>query len=212
MSPSTKALAFSFTFILAASSAIGVRADTLVLRDGRRIDGTLVGVNGDEIEFREHARLRRYDRSEVRRIEIDEYVEPRRPDDEDEPVRDRGARPRGLHERAVAVAANAPWTDTGLRVREGDTLYFEAAGRVHWGKDREDGPAGERDSPYNGARPIPGRPAAALIGRVGEGRDVFFIGADDGPIEVRASGRLYLGINDDYLLDNSGAFRVTVSY
>jgi hypothetical protein len=29
---------------------------------------------------------------------------------------------------------------------------------------------------------------------------------------MRAEGRLYLGINDDMLGDNSGAFRVTVYY
>jgi hypothetical protein len=193
-------------------------ADTLVLRDGRRIEGELVGVRGDSIEFRARgvfggARLREYDRAEVRRIEIDEYSEPsHRCNDDDEPVRDRGARPRGLREREVNVAANVPWNDTGVRVREGDTLYFEGDGRVTWGKDRRDGPAGERNSPYNGGRPIPGRPGAALIGRVGEGHDYFFIGDDQGPIRVRASGRLYLGINDDFLLDNSGGFRVTVYY
>ncbi len=31
-------------------------------------------------------------------------------------------------------------------------------------------------------------------------------------IRVRSSGRLYLGINDEVLTDNSGAFRVTVYY
>jgi hypothetical protein len=29
---------------------------------------------------------------------------------------------------------------------------------------------------------------------------------------VRGGGRLYLAINDDYLQDNSGSFRVTVYY
>jgi hypothetical protein len=29
---------------------------------------------------------------------------------------------------------------------------------------------------------------------------------------MRSSGRLYLGVNDDFLADNSGNFRVTVYY
>jgi len=29
---------------------------------------------------------------------------------------------------------------------------------------------------------------------------------------MRESGRLFLGINDDYLLDNRGSFGVTISY
>jgi hypothetical protein len=59
---------------------------------------------------------------------------------------------------------------------------------------------------------MPNRPAAALIGKVGEGNDIFFIGNDTGPIRVRNSGRLYLGINDDVLKDNRGSFRVVVYY
>lgn len=65
-------------------------------------------------------------------------------------------------------------------------------------------------SPYNAGRPIPNRPAAGLIGRIGS--DVFFIGNDTGPMRMRSSGRLSLGVNDDYLQDNRGAFRVTVYY
>jgi hypothetical protein len=57
---------------------------------------------------------------------------------------------------------------------------------------------------------MPSRPAAALIGRIDD--NVFFIGNDRDGIRVRDSGRLYLGINDDYLQDNTGSFRVTVYY
>ena len=59
---------------------------------------------------------------------------------------------------------------------------------------------------------MPSRPAAALIGRIGESDDYFFIGEDAGAIRPRGSGRLFLGINDDFLQDNSGAFLVTVYY
>jgi hypothetical protein len=29
---------------------------------------------------------------------------------------------------------------------------------------------------------------------------------------MRAGGRLFLGLNDDYLQDNSGSLRVTIAY
>jgi hypothetical protein len=64
----------------------------------------------------------------------------------------------------------------------------------------------------NHNRPIPDRPAAALIARIGDRQDVFFIGNDTGAFRARSSGRLYLGINDDYFEDNSGSLRVKVSY
>jgi hypothetical protein len=192
-----------------------VSADTLIMRDGRRVQGHLIAVRDGVIEFegqrgnfggRERLRVNRED---VARIELDEYS---RPDSSSGSGGVSEGRPSGLREREVAVVAAVPWTDTGIEVRAGRDIYLNATGRISWGPKRSDGPAGERNSPRNDARPIPSRPAAALIGRVGEGNDIFFIGAESGPIRMRESGRLYLGVNDDMLNDNSGAFRVTVYY
>jgi hypothetical protein len=95
-------------------------------------------------------------------------------------------------------------------VRAGQTVYFEASGKVRWGKDRTDGPEGEHNSPPNANRPMSNRNAAALIGKIGN--DMFFIGAETGPMRMRSNGRLYLGVNDDVLTDNAGNFRVVVYY
>jgi len=183
-------------------------ADTLVLRDGRRVEGTLVSVRGDTIEFegssgRDRGR-RTYDRSDVRSIQFD-----------DERggsgfAGGSGARP-GLRERVIAVDARVRWSDTGIDVRGGQDVSFVAVGKVSWGPGRKDEAEGEHNSPSNSARPMANRPAAALIGKVGES-DPFFIGNDRGPIRVRGGGRLYLGINDDFLQDNGGSFRVTIYY
>jgi hypothetical protein len=121
-----------------------------------------------------------------------------------------GGRPSGMRERTTSVAANVAWNDTGIDVRAGQTVYFEATGQVRWGKDRRDGPGGERNSPNNPNRPMGNRNAAALIGKIGN--DLFFIGDETGPVRLRSSGRLYLGVNDDVLTDNSGNFRVVVYY
>jgi hypothetical protein len=187
-----------------------VRADTLVLNDGRRVQGELIGVYGREIEFEERANGRRrtirVSRDEINRIEFDRG---QRHDDRSQPL---SGVPRGMRERQVTVSARDSWTDTGIEVRSGQQIYFSAQGQTRWGPDRRDGPEGERNSPFNPNRPLPDRPAAALIGRVGERPDYFFIGADPGPFRARESGRLYLGINDDVLSDNSGSLRVTISY
>jgi hypothetical protein len=206
-------------FGLAAALVIATTAfaDTLLLTNGRRVEGTLVAVQGDEIQFEERSgffrRVLRFRRDEVRRIEIGDVAG--RPDDRDDRSDrgDRTAPPRGLRERHVEVRANQPWTDTGIDVRDGQTVYFAASGEVRWGpRNRRDGPAGERNSPYNPSRPIADRPSAALIGRIGDRQDVFFIGADAEAFRMRDTGRLYLGINDDSFEDNSGAFRVAVRY
>jgi hypothetical protein len=192
-------------------AGIGVAADTLVLRDGRRIQGQLQAVRGGTIEFdedlgRRGSRTIRVGREEIARIEFDAPTDPAAPAG--------GGRPSGMRERQVMVSADVPWNDTGIQVRRGQTVYFSATGRVRWGGSRQHGPAGENNSPFNAGRPMPQRPGAALIGRIGDEdrSDLFFIGGEPGPFQMRGDGRLYLGINDDYIADNSGHFRVIVYY
>jgi hypothetical protein len=121
-------------------------------------------------------------------------------------------RPLSARDRLVTVAGRQAWTDTGIDLRVGDVIRFTAEGNVLRGPGQEDGPAGEMNSPINDRRPIPARPAGALIGRIGTSSgDVFFIGGDRGAFRVRTAGRLYLGINDHYFVDNSGSFEVRVS-
>jgi hypothetical protein len=200
-------------------------ADTLVLTNGRRLQGELIGVSGRDIEFEERdgrRRVVRIPRNEIARIEFDNGnsfggdrdggVRDDRRDNRDDRRDADGGMPRGMRERTTNVSAREAWTDTGIDVRAGQSIYLVASGETRWGPGRRDGAAGERNSPVNQGRPLPDRPAASLIGRIGDGNDVFFIGGDPGPFRARASGRLHLGINDDVLTDNSGSLRVIVSY
>jgi len=200
---SNRALA---VFVATAALATTTLADTLVLRSGRRLEGDLVSVRGSTIEFTEtNGSTRRLHRNDVARIELNDS---RYDDDDDQQL---GGRPSGLREKYTTVQAETQWNDTGVDVRSGALVYFDATGRVRWGPDRQDGPGGEGGNRYNANRPIPGRPGGALVGRIGNS-DPFYIGNDKGPIRMRESGRLSLGVNDDYLEDNSGSWRVTIYY
>ena len=197
----------------------GVLADTLVLRSGRSYTGEVISMRDGEIEFRlDRGRTERFYADEVDRIEFssrDRYRDRRdeRRNDRDDPDRpSNGERPAGLREREITVHGNQTWTPAGIDLKDGQELWFDARGELRWGPGRKDGPGGESGSPRNAARPIPSRNAAALIGKLGENGDPFFIGSDKGPIRVRGRGTLFLGINDDYLQDNSGSFRVIVYY
>ena len=155
----------------------------------------------------------RLSRDEVNRIEFNRGRDDDRRGRDDDRDQSTGFPPRGMRERQIVVDAREQWTDTGIDVRAGQQIFFSSQGETRWGRDRRDGAEGERNSPLNPNRPLPDRPAAALIGRVGEGStDYFFIGGDRGPFQMRNSGRLFLGVNDDYLQDNSGYFRVVVYY
>ena len=196
---------------------VSLQADTLVLTNGRRVQGQLVGVADGQIEFEEQvgrrSRVLVIAREDVARIEfsLDQPGTPVPPPVP--PIASAPSVPRGMREKIVEVQGNQRWNDTGIDVREGQQLYFSATGEVRWGpRNRKDGARGERNSPVDNTRPLPDRPAAALLGNIGDGENIFFIGAELGPFRARQSGRLYLGINDGHLPDNSGSLRVKVSY
>lgn len=203
-----KARAVCAWAVVCAVCAIAVlSADTLVLKDGRRIDGLFIGARDGVIEFermrpqggRERVSI---DRVDVVRIELDEGARgsPTPPT------------PPGGHARDVVVDGRTAWTDTGIDVTGGQLLSFYATDRIRWAPGRRDGPDGEHNSPPSPSRPMPNERRAALIGRIGDGRDYFLVGSRRERMRMPAGGRLYLGVNDESLEDNAGSFRVTVHY
>lgn len=197
----------AISLFVVAGTVIG-SADTLVLMNGRRVQGELLGVYGREIEFEERAgsgrKILRIPRTDILRIE---FVEDRSADQQPPaPVI-----PPRMRERNIVVAANEPWTDTGIDLRAGQEVYFETSGQLTWAPNKRVDANGTRNSKADTPRPLPGRNSGALLGRIGD-RDTFFIGLDVGPFRIRTNGRLYLGVNDDNLEDNTGGYRVVVSY
>ena len=195
--------------LLVVTAGVVGSADTLVLMNGRRIQGELLGVFGREIEFEERAgggrRIVRVPRTDIVRIEFaEDQYSTQRPDD-------RPIIPPRLRERNVTVRPTEAWTDTGIELRAGQEIYFQTSGQVTWSPNKRVDANGTRNSRPDANRPLPTRDGGALIGRIGE-RDIFLIGLDVGPFRIRQNGRLYLGVNDDNLEDNSGFYYVVVSY
>lgn len=228
-----------FPEVLAATAIVGLTglpafADTLILNDGSRLRGTLVTVNRQTVVFDEDARSGNNQRARTRRIRVpldrvdaidftdqgsygsdDSWSNDSWSNNDDYYGDNNASGNRNLRQLAVLVHANRQWTDTGITVRAGDVIRFDPTGVIQWGPARQDGPSGEVNSPYNRNRPMANQPGGALIGRIGTGTgtgDMFYVGADRGTFRARTSGRLYLGVNDDYLQDNSGSFRVIVEH
>jgi eukaryotic-like serine/threonine-protein kinase len=112
----------------------------------------------------------------------------------------------------LAVPGTQQWTNTNVTLVAGDTLGITASGQVDIGPANPVGPAGDRsctparDHPGS-TFPAPNLPCWSLIARIGNGT----------PFEVRtstlvttASGRLYLGVNDDSFSGNSGSWTVNI--
>lgn len=112
----------------------------------------------------------------------------------------------------IRVDARERWTNTGIYVRAGDTVNINATGTILMVQgDPNDiaTPAGSRTNRRAPNAPFREQSAGALIGQIGGGA-AFFIGGR-GSFVAPQTGTLYLGVNDDHLLDNSGEYMVSVT-
>ncbi len=121
----------------------------------------------------------------------------------------RTAAPAGS--RSVVVPANVAWTNTGLNVTRGQWLRFEPSGEIRLSFNGDDmaTAAGAKNFRLVQKSQIPSIPVGALIGRVNNGQP-FSIGDTTQAFQMPADGRLFLGVNDDHVPDNSGNFVVKV--
>jgi hypothetical protein len=122
---------------------------------------------------------------------------------------DRSAAPANA--RSVVVPSNVEWTNTGINVSRGQYLRFEPSGEIRLSHNGDDmgRAAGAISLRRADNATIPSIPVGALIGRVGNGQP-FAIGDATQAFEMPANGRLFLGVNDDHIPDNSGNFVVRV--
>lgn len=111
--------------------------------------------------------------------------------------------------RVRADNASNGWTDSGLMVRKGQRLRVSAQGRVSLGAGLYSTPTGlprqaDRD------KLMRDQPTGGLIAVIGDDNDEFiFLGAGREFVASR-DGRLFLGVNEGNLADNTGAYEVTV--
>ena len=115
------------------------------------------------------------------------------------------------HARSVVVPSNVQWTNTGFNVRQGQKLRFDPSGEIRLSTNGDDvaRPAGALNGRKADKATIPTIPVGALIGRVGNGQP-FSIGDATTTFDMPANGRLFLGVNDDHVDDNSGNYVVKV--
>lgn len=186
----------------------------LMLRSGTPLRGRLVRFDGADrnptVVFRTTAgEERRVPISDVGRLYLGRF--PGAP-----PAGDSGTPPPTVvpppTPGTVSVAANQPWTQTGITVTRGQQVRFESSGQIQLSPDGNDVATvgGSKLGRRLSGGPMPGNLAGALIGRVGGGR-AFGIGDQSGPLTMPDGGMLFLGVNDDNVGDNQGAFSVTVT-
>jgi hypothetical protein len=189
----------------------------VVMRSGHAEGGKFVNiVRGDTLLWEDHnGQQQQYPLSDVTRIYLNStnahaaYRAPAGPSSSvPAPVGTSGQAqsPAG----GFRVNANQ-WNDTGISVKAGDMVSFQASGQINFGQSagQQAGPDGN-PAAHSPNYPVPQLNVGTLIGKVGSGAP-FGIGTNSAPIRMPTSGKLLLGVNDNELKDNSGYFTVVIT-
>jgi hypothetical protein len=97
------------------------------------------------------------------------------------------------------------WTDSGLMLRKGQRLRVTASGRVSLGQGRFSTPTG-LPRVLDTEKLMRNEPTGGLIAVIGDDNDEFiFVGAGREFFAPR-DGRLFLGVNEGNLNDNTGTY------
>jgi hypothetical protein len=112
----------------------------------------------------------------------------------------------------ISVSPKQAWTSTGITVRRGEIVTFNASGEVQLSTDSNDVATafGSKSGRKATNAPLPNVLAGALIGRIGTNGQPFAIGSGVS-VPMPAAGQLFLGVNDDGFGDNQGEFRVDIT-
>jgi hypothetical protein len=115
------------------------------------------------------------------------------------------------------VPATQAFTDTGIRISQGEVFSVTATGIASHRPGFTVGPQGVAFNEGTCAKAqsgstftAPGLRCWSLIGRIGTSGVIFYVGPSF-HLEAPFAGELFLGFNDSYDRDNSGAFSATIS-
>jgi hypothetical protein len=114
-----------------------------------------------------------------------------------------------VNTRVRGDATTNGWTNTGLVVRRGQRLRLNATGRVVLGAGRASTPAGVatlRDP----RKLMPNEATGALIAVIGDDNDEFILIGNRREFTAQRDGVLFLGVNEETLSDNTGAYDVVI--
>lgn len=119
---------------------------------------------------------------------------------------------KGKRIKTVELKGTESWVDTGIDVRVGQDILFSVTGSIYIDTDHQVYQNGELNLTINRKKPLPNQPTGSVISRVGKRGGAFYVGDDKAPFYMSRGGRLYVGINDFNLKDNSGSFSVKIFY
>ena len=120
-------------------------------------------------------------------------------------------RPKPIQISAKVLADNTSngWTNTGWVVKKGQKIRISGTGRISIGNGRYTTPSGVA-SLADTEKLMKDKPTGGMIAVVGDDNNDFIFVGSAVEFTAKRDGSLFLGVNEGYLDDNSGAFEVVV--
>jgi hypothetical protein len=224
---------FQFFASLALVGMLGLTAfaDTIRMKDGTVIRGEIVGFKDQQftVLIGSGAKNRRSKVSiyieDVDTIEFDKAVvaDNGSRNDDPPPINNNGGKPASnnnggntvparylsIRSKVAADNTNNGWTNTGIVLRRGQKVRISANGTITVSRGVNATPAG-LPSVRDTRKLMPNEATGGLIAVIGDDNDDFvFIGRNREFVAQR-DGVLFLGINEDNLNDNTGAFDASI--
>ncbi len=204
-----KKILVALIIIIAAVSLAG--ADTIYLRDGRTIQGTLLGfVNGRFVVRVEQRNSTTNPDSNVTRSRGNESgIQYFRPEEIDRiEIEGRSIDEARSETRDVQVTLDSNWTDSGIYLHRGERVQVSATGVITVGRSRI-GPDGLRST--DPTAPLPNVSEGELIGAIGQDprAPIIELGSTR-EFTADRNGRLFLTANRGSFANARGSFSVQI--
>jgi hypothetical protein len=206
-----KRILLALLFIIATASF--AFADTIYLRDGRTIQGTLLGfINGRfvvRVEPRYSTTNATTDPNVARSRRNEGEIQYFRPEEIDRvEIEGRSLDDTRFVTRNVQVALDSNWVDSGVFVRRGERVQVSATGVITIGRARITPDGLPRTDP---SAPLPNANEGKLIGAIGNDSTAPIIELGSSrEFTADRNGRLFLTANRGSYTDARGAFDVQV--
>jgi len=198
-------LALTLTLLAASFAA----ADTIYLKDGRTIRGTVLGFTNGRFVVRVENRYATQSTEVARNRTNEGEIQYFRPAEVDHiEIDGRNLDEARLETRSVQVTLDSNWIDSGVDLRRGQKVQVNASGVIMAGRNRIT-PDGLRST--DPTSPLPRAAEGELIGAIGDDprAPIIELGSTR-EFTADRDGRLYLTANRGSFNDTRGAFTVQI--
>lgn len=207
-----KKIILALTILLLTASFAG--ADTIYLRDGRSVHGTLLGFINGRFVVRIEPRYTTTpgattDPNIARNRGNQGEIQYFRPDEVERiEIEGRSLEDTRFETSAVEVTLDSNWIDSGINLRRNQRVQVDATGLITAGRSRITPDGLQRTDP---TAPLPGAKEGELIGVVGDDSraPIVELGSSR-EFTADRDGRLYLTANRGAYADARGSFTVQI--